>query len=76
MNKEDASDEDEDTEYFDAMDDSTAFITVTASENTQYKSVSMQFLSLEKEMNCIKMTKAKKKNHIHRSQQKISFFKF
>ncbi|XP_043967698.1 oxysterol-binding protein 2 isoform X2 [Gambusia affinis] len=37
VNKEDASDEDEDTEYFDAMDDSTAFITVTASENTQYK---------------------------------------
>uniref|UniRef100_M4AU04 Oxysterol-binding protein n=1 Tax=Xiphophorus maculatus TaxID=8083 RepID=M4AU04_XIPMA len=51
VNKEDASDEDEDTEYFDAMDDSTEFITVTASESTQHKSVSMQFLSLEKEIN-------------------------
>lgn len=59
MNKEDASDEDEDTEYFDAMDDSTEFITVTASESTQHKSVSMQFLSLEKEINCIEVTKAK-----------------
>ncbi|XP_032435153.1 oxysterol-binding protein 2 isoform X3 [Xiphophorus hellerii] len=37
VNKEDASDEDEDTEYFDAMDDSTEFITVTASESTQHK---------------------------------------
>ncbi|XP_054905004.1 oxysterol-binding protein 2 isoform X2 [Poeciliopsis prolifica] len=37
VNKEDASDEDEDTEYFDAMDESTAFITVTASENTKHK---------------------------------------
>uniref|UniRef100_A0A3P9QDH5 Oxysterol-binding protein n=1 Tax=Poecilia reticulata TaxID=8081 RepID=A0A3P9QDH5_POERE len=44
VSKEDASDEDEDSEYFDAMDDSTEFITVTASENTQHKSVSMQFL--------------------------------
>uniref|UniRef100_A0A3B3Y098 Oxysterol-binding protein n=1 Tax=Poecilia mexicana TaxID=48701 RepID=A0A3B3Y098_9TELE len=33
VSKEDASDEDEDSEYFDAMDDSTEFITVTASEN-------------------------------------------
>uniref|UniRef100_A0A3B5QDQ6 Oxysterol-binding protein n=1 Tax=Xiphophorus maculatus TaxID=8083 RepID=A0A3B5QDQ6_XIPMA len=41
VNKEDASDEDEDTEYFDAMDDSTEFITVTASESTQHKSVSI-----------------------------------
>uniref|UniRef100_A0A3B5A329 Oxysterol-binding protein n=1 Tax=Stegastes partitus TaxID=144197 RepID=A0A3B5A329_9TELE len=38
--KEEASDEDEDTEYFDAMEDSPAFITVTASENTQHRSVS------------------------------------
>uniref|UniRef100_A0A3B3HRR6 Oxysterol-binding protein n=1 Tax=Oryzias latipes TaxID=8090 RepID=A0A3B3HRR6_ORYLA len=30
-----ASDEDEDTEYFDAMEDSPAFITVTASESSQ-----------------------------------------
>uniref|UniRef100_A0A672JPX3 Oxysterol-binding protein n=1 Tax=Salarias fasciatus TaxID=181472 RepID=A0A672JPX3_SALFA len=37
--KEEASDEDEDTEYFDAMEDSPAFITVTASENTQHRSV-------------------------------------
>ncbi|XP_008416855.1 oxysterol-binding protein 2 isoform X2 [Poecilia reticulata] len=37
VSKEDASDEDEDSEYFDAMDDSTEFITVTASENTQHK---------------------------------------
>lgn len=35
--KEEASDEDEDTEYFDAMEDSPAFITVTASENTQHR---------------------------------------
>uniref|UniRef100_A0A3B3UL22 Oxysterol-binding protein n=1 Tax=Poecilia latipinna TaxID=48699 RepID=A0A3B3UL22_9TELE len=33
VSKEDASDEDEDSEYFDAMDESTEFITVTASEN-------------------------------------------
>uniref|UniRef100_A0A3P8UBI9 Oxysterol-binding protein n=1 Tax=Amphiprion percula TaxID=161767 RepID=A0A3P8UBI9_AMPPE len=38
--KEEASDEDEDTEYFDAMEDSPAFITVTASENTQHRSMS------------------------------------
>ncbi|KAK5615312.1 Oxysterol-binding protein 2 [Crenichthys baileyi] len=37
VNKEDASDEDEDTEYFDAMEDSPAFITVTASESTQHR---------------------------------------
>uniref|UniRef100_A0A673ZT70 Oxysterol-binding protein n=1 Tax=Salmo trutta TaxID=8032 RepID=A0A673ZT70_SALTR len=36
-----ASDEDEDTEYFDAMEDSPAFITVTATENTQHRSVSL-----------------------------------
>ncbi|XP_071339038.1 oxysterol-binding protein 2 [Trachinotus anak] len=35
--KEEASDEDEDTEYFDAMEDSPAFITVTATENTQHR---------------------------------------
>ncbi|XP_061585152.1 oxysterol-binding protein 2 isoform X2 [Cololabis saira] len=35
--KEEASDEDEDTEYFDAMEDSPAFITVTASESTQHR---------------------------------------
>uniref|UniRef100_A0A8C7MAH6 Oxysterol binding protein 2b n=1 Tax=Oncorhynchus kisutch TaxID=8019 RepID=A0A8C7MAH6_ONCKI len=33
-----ASDEDEDTEYFDAMEESPAFITVTATENTQHSS--------------------------------------
>uniref|UniRef100_A0A674DYR6 Oxysterol binding protein 2b n=1 Tax=Salmo trutta TaxID=8032 RepID=A0A674DYR6_SALTR len=38
--KGEASDEDEDTEYFDAMEDSPAFITVTATENTQHRSVS------------------------------------
>uniref|UniRef100_A0A4W6GBA4 Oxysterol-binding protein n=1 Tax=Lates calcarifer TaxID=8187 RepID=A0A4W6GBA4_LATCA len=38
--KEEASDEDEDTEYFDAMEDSPAFITVTATENTQHRSMS------------------------------------
>uniref|UniRef100_A0A3Q2Z9K9 Oxysterol-binding protein n=1 Tax=Hippocampus comes TaxID=109280 RepID=A0A3Q2Z9K9_HIPCM len=32
--KGEASDEDEDTEYFDAMEDSPAFITVTATDNT------------------------------------------
>ncbi|KAM4746536.1 oxysterol-binding protein 2 isoform 2-T2 [Anableps anableps] len=37
VNKEDASDEDEDTEYFDAMEDSPAFITVTASDSTQHR---------------------------------------
>ncbi|KAM9744334.1 oxysterol-binding protein 2 isoform 3-T3 [Menidia menidia] len=36
-NKEEASDEDEDTEYFDAMEDYPAFITVTASESTQHR---------------------------------------
>ncbi|KAM6965508.1 oxysterol-binding protein 2 [Aplochiton taeniatus] len=35
--KGEASDEDEDTEYFDAMEDSPAFITVTTSENTQHR---------------------------------------
>ncbi|XP_076006982.1 oxysterol-binding protein 2 isoform X2 [Genypterus blacodes] len=35
--KEEPSDEDEDTEYFDAMEDSPAFITVTATENTQHR---------------------------------------
>uniref|UniRef100_A0A8C4IHN4 Oxysterol-binding protein n=1 Tax=Dicentrarchus labrax TaxID=13489 RepID=A0A8C4IHN4_DICLA len=39
LRKEEASDEDEDTEYFDAMEDSPAFITVTAAENTQHRSV-------------------------------------
>ncbi len=39
LHKEEASDEDEDTEYFDAMEDSPAFITVTATENTQHRSV-------------------------------------
>uniref|UniRef100_A0A8C6PU85 Oxysterol-binding protein n=2 Tax=Nothobranchius furzeri TaxID=105023 RepID=A0A8C6PU85_NOTFU len=39
VRKEEASDEDEDTEYFDAMEDSPAFITVTASESTQHRSV-------------------------------------
>uniref|UniRef100_A0A3P9MEJ2 Oxysterol-binding protein n=1 Tax=Oryzias latipes TaxID=8090 RepID=A0A3P9MEJ2_ORYLA len=39
-NKEEASDEDEDTEYFDAMEDSPAFITVTASESSQHRSMS------------------------------------
>lgn len=38
--KEEASDEDEDTEYFDAMEDAPAFITVTATESTQHRSVS------------------------------------
>lgn len=37
LHKEDASDEDEDTEYFDAMEDSPAFITVTATESTQHR---------------------------------------
>uniref|UniRef100_A0A673ZRZ4 Oxysterol-binding protein n=1 Tax=Salmo trutta TaxID=8032 RepID=A0A673ZRZ4_SALTR len=36
LSKGEASDEDEDTEYFDAMEDSPAFITVTATENTQH----------------------------------------
>ncbi|CAL8342948.1 unnamed protein product [Lota lota] len=35
--KEEASDEDEDTEFFDAMEDSPAFITVTASEGSQHR---------------------------------------
>uniref|UniRef100_A0A8C7QHA6 Oxysterol-binding protein n=1 Tax=Oncorhynchus mykiss TaxID=8022 RepID=A0A8C7QHA6_ONCMY len=39
--KGEASDEDEDTEYFDAMEDSPAFITVTTTENTQHRSVSL-----------------------------------
>uniref|UniRef100_A0A3Q3MBM6 Oxysterol-binding protein n=1 Tax=Mastacembelus armatus TaxID=205130 RepID=A0A3Q3MBM6_9TELE len=38
--KEEASDEDEDTEYFDAMEDSPAFITVTTTENTQHRLMS------------------------------------
>ncbi|XP_038151420.1 oxysterol-binding protein 2 isoform X2 [Cyprinodon tularosa] len=37
VNKEDASDEDEDTEYFDAMEDAPTFITVTASESSQHR---------------------------------------
>ncbi|KPP78171.1 oxysterol-binding protein 2-like [Scleropages formosus] len=35
--KGEASDEDEDTEYFDAMEDSPAFITVTATDHTQHR---------------------------------------
>ncbi|KAG5280611.1 hypothetical protein AALO_G00062070 [Alosa alosa] len=35
--KEEASDEDEDTEYFDAMEDSPAFITVTAADHSQHR---------------------------------------
>uniref|UniRef100_A0A3Q3BGT1 Oxysterol-binding protein n=1 Tax=Kryptolebias marmoratus TaxID=37003 RepID=A0A3Q3BGT1_KRYMA len=41
VNKEEASDEDEDTEYFDAMEDSPAFITVTTSESTQHRSANI-----------------------------------
>ncbi|XP_034004678.1 oxysterol-binding protein 2 isoform X1 [Trematomus bernacchii] len=37
LRKEEASDEDGDTEYFDAMEDSPAFITVTATENAQHR---------------------------------------
>ncbi|XP_034397081.1 oxysterol-binding protein 2 isoform X1 [Cyclopterus lumpus] len=37
LHKEEASDEDEDTEFFDAMEDSPAFITVTATENSQHR---------------------------------------
>uniref|UniRef100_A0A671LM49 Oxysterol-binding protein n=1 Tax=Sinocyclocheilus anshuiensis TaxID=1608454 RepID=A0A671LM49_9TELE len=36
--KEEASGEDEDTEYFDAMEDSPAFITVTATDPSQHRS--------------------------------------
>lgn len=39
LQKEEASDEDEDTEFFDAMEDSPAFITVTAAESSQHRSV-------------------------------------
>ncbi|XP_057178505.1 oxysterol-binding protein 2 isoform X2 [Triplophysa rosa] len=35
--KEEASDEDEDTEYFDAMEESPAFITVTATDPSQHR---------------------------------------
>lgn len=42
LHKEEASDEDEDTEFFDAMEDSPAFITVTATENTQHRSVALR----------------------------------
>ncbi|GAA6078898.1 oxysterol-binding protein 2 isoform X1, partial [Tachysurus ichikawai] len=38
--KGEASDEDEDTEYFDAMEDSPAFITVTATDVSQHRSES------------------------------------
>ncbi len=38
--KEEASDEDEDTEYFDAMEDSPAFITVTATDPSHHRSAS------------------------------------
>uniref|UniRef100_A0AAZ3PLF6 Oxysterol-binding protein n=1 Tax=Oncorhynchus tshawytscha TaxID=74940 RepID=A0AAZ3PLF6_ONCTS len=44
--KGEASDEDEDTEYFDAMEDSPAFITVTATENTQHRSLLSLSLSV------------------------------
>lgn len=39
LHKEEASDEDE---FFDAMEDSPAFITVTATENTQHRSVALR----------------------------------
>lgn len=47
LHKEEASDEDEDTEFFDAMEDSPAFITVTATENTQHRSVALRFFELK-----------------------------
>uniref|UniRef100_A0A8D0CVT5 Oxysterol-binding protein n=1 Tax=Sander lucioperca TaxID=283035 RepID=A0A8D0CVT5_SANLU len=52
LHKEEASDEDENTEYFDAMEDSPEFITVTATENTQHRSVTHRdpyFLYLAKQ---------------------------
>lgn len=42
--KEEASDEDEDTEYFDAMEDSPAFITVTATDHSQHRSAHMDLI--------------------------------
>lgn len=39
LQKEEASDEDEDTEFFDAMEDSPAFITVTTAESSQHRLV-------------------------------------
>uniref|UniRef100_A0A4W4FPS4 Oxysterol-binding protein n=1 Tax=Electrophorus electricus TaxID=8005 RepID=A0A4W4FPS4_ELEEL len=41
--KEDPSDEDEGTEYFDAMEDSPAFITVTATEPSQHRSSTLSY---------------------------------
>uniref|UniRef100_A0A671LLG4 Oxysterol-binding protein n=1 Tax=Sinocyclocheilus anshuiensis TaxID=1608454 RepID=A0A671LLG4_9TELE len=43
LEKEEASGEDEDTEYFDAMEDSPAFITVTATDPSQHRSASSPF---------------------------------
>ncbi|KAM8886157.1 oxysterol-binding protein 2 isoform 3-T3 [Spinachia spinachia] len=37
LHKEEASDEDEDTEFFDAMEDSPAFITVTSTDSTEHR---------------------------------------
>lgn len=42
--KEEASDEDEDTEYFDAMEESPAFITVTATDPSQHRSACMDLV--------------------------------
>uniref|UniRef100_A0A4W5NJJ8 Oxysterol-binding protein n=1 Tax=Hucho hucho TaxID=62062 RepID=A0A4W5NJJ8_9TELE len=57
--KGEASDEDEDTEYFDAMEDSPAFITVTATENTQHRSVSPSCKDSGKELQPIRRRRSR-----------------
>lgn len=46
----DASDENDDAEFFDAMEDSPAFITVTASGNIQHK---WDIISIQSNESCV-----------------------
>lgn len=59
LRKEEASDEDEDTEFFDAMEDSPAFITVTATENTQHRLVILSDLLNFRRIRWVGVTVAK-----------------
>lgn len=59
LHKEEASDEDEDTEFFDAMEDSPAFITVTATENTQHRLVTLSDLLNFRRIRWVGVTVAK-----------------
>uniref|UniRef100_A0A8C8H0H7 Oxysterol-binding protein n=1 Tax=Oncorhynchus tshawytscha TaxID=74940 RepID=A0A8C8H0H7_ONCTS len=56
----DASDENEDTEFFDAMEDSPAFITVTASDHTQHRSVRLAVETLDSGSNNVQLRRVRR----------------